>query len=98
MNSESVNHARAFAIAAHGEQTYGDRPWRERKFATNSKFACVSGIDEVALIVKAADRPANLRVSMHGESSSKLVMYRLEHPAFRDASSVAGYAIRLGSK
>lgn len=40
----------------------------------------------LALIVKAADRLANLRESARGRSGSKLDMYRQEHPAFRAAA------------
>ena len=40
----------------------------------------------LALIVKAAGRLANLRMSARGGSDSKLEMYRREHPAFRDAA------------
>ncbi len=139
--------AREFAVAAHGDQRYGDQPYsahldavaallapfgeqaqvvgylhdvvedtsvtldalqrefgdrvaawvslvtdqlganrRERKARTNAKLAAVSGEDAVALVVKAADRLANLRASAGGGAGSKLDMYRREHPAFRAAA------------
>jgi guanosine-3',5'-bis(diphosphate) 3'-pyrophosphohydrolase len=58
---------------------------RERKARTNSKLAVVSGENALALIVKAADRLANLRASARGGSDSKLGMYQREHSAFREA-------------
>ena len=144
--SDALTHARSFAIAAHGDQKYGDHPYsfhldavaellaafgeqaqivgylhdvvedtdvpiqtvrqefgdrvadcvalvtdetganrKERKARTNAKLAAVSGEKELALIVKTADRLANLRMSALGGAESKLDMYRREHPAFREA-------------
>jgi guanosine-3',5'-bis(diphosphate) 3'-pyrophosphohydrolase len=54
----------------------------ERKGKTNEKLTKVKGELELALIVKAADRLANLRVSARGGAGSKLGMYRREHAAF----------------
>ena len=58
---------------------------RERKARTNAKLAAVSADDAAALLVKAADRLANLRASAGGGAGSKLDMYRREHPTFRAA-------------
>lgn len=58
---------------------------KERKARTNAKLAAVLGERELALIVKAADRLANLRMSARGGAGSKLDMYRQEHVAFRQA-------------
>jgi guanosine-3',5'-bis(diphosphate) 3'-pyrophosphohydrolase len=58
----------------------------ERKTHTNAKLAKVSGDTELALIVKAADRLANLRTSARAQGDSKLDMYRREHPTFRAAA------------
>lgn len=58
----------------------------ERKALTNAKLAEVDEEFRAALIVKAADRLANLRVSARGGAGSKLEMYRREHPAFRAAA------------
>src|SRR5689334_6061458 len=143
---DALRHARSFAIAAHGDQMYGDQPYivhldavvavlaafgdevqiagylhdvvedtdvplekvreefgdriadwvalvtdekgvnrKERKARTNTKLAAISGDDEMALVVKAADRLANLRASKEGGAGSKLDMYRREHLAFREA-------------
>lgn len=145
--TDPVARARAFAIAAHGEQRYGDQPYsvhldavaailtpfgeeaqvvgylhdvvedtvvspnqlraefgervarlvslvtdepgvnrRERKARSDAKLAAVSGEDSLALVVKAADRLANLRASAVGGADSKLGMYRREHPDFRRAA------------
>jgi (p)ppGpp synthase/HD superfamily hydrolase len=56
---------------------------RERKARTNAKLA--QATHATALIVKAADRLANLRMSAQGSDGSKLGMYRREHAAFREA-------------
>jgi guanosine-3',5'-bis(diphosphate) 3'-pyrophosphohydrolase len=138
--------ARSFAIAAHGEQTYGDKPYachldavaalaapygdvavvvaylhdtvedttasiqdidtafgaavaacvslltdeagvnrKERKAKTYAKLADAGGELEVALIVKAADRLANVRACVQGHRSDLLKLYRREHQAFRQA-------------
>jgi (p)ppGpp synthase/HD superfamily hydrolase len=57
----------------------------ERKAATNAKLAAVTGEEQVALIVKAADRLANVRASALDGNDARLAMYRAEHPAFREA-------------
>src|SRR4051794_6662582 len=139
-SSDAVARARAFALAAHGEQRYGDQPYsvhldavaallgaygeeaqvvgylhdvvedagvsvervREgfgelvaecvalvtdqaggdraaRKARTNAKLAKVEGPARLALVVKAADRLANLRASARGGArggGAKLEMYR----------------------
>lgn len=58
---------------------------KERKARTNDKLhvICIED-DTLPLLVKAADRLANLRQSKH-ENSSKLQMYEAEHIAFADA-------------
>ncbi|MGE3163899.1 MAG: HD domain-containing protein [Planctomycetota bacterium] len=150
MNS-SVVAARAFALAAHGDQRYGDFPYsyhldavasilapygeeaqiigllhdvvedtdtglseiracfgsrvadcvalvtdvegptREaRKALTHAKLATVSGDLELALIVKAADRLANLRMSASSQTGGKLDLYRREHAAFRASAHRPG--------
>jgi (p)ppGpp synthase/HD superfamily hydrolase len=58
---------------------------RERRARTNAKLSQVGKEDELALIVKAADRLANLRASVICSDQSKLQMYRKEHPAFKQA-------------
>lgn len=139
--------ARRFAIAAHGGQTYGDRPYafhldavaeiaspygddavvvaylhdtvedtsatvdeierrfgphvavcvalltdqpgadrKERKAKTHAKLAGVSGPTELALVVKAADRLANVRACVADRKQDLLDVYRGEHEAFRRAA------------
>lgn len=143
---DTADRARAFAVAAHGEQKYGEQPYvvhldavaalltpfgeeaqtlgylhdvledtvttseelrrefgdcithlvglltdepgvnrKERKARTNAKLADVAGDSELALVVKAADRLANLRESAQTTAGSKLKMYAREHAAFRQA-------------
>ena len=65
-----------------------DRP--ARKVKTNTKLAAVTGDDTLALVVKAADRLANLRESSKPGSEKQLAKYRGEHPEFRKAVYRAG--------
>jgi (p)ppGpp synthase/HD superfamily hydrolase len=68
---------------------------KERKARTNAKLAAVSGDRELALIVNAADRLANLQMSARGGAGSKLDMYRREHSAFRQAAYRPGLCDEL---
>jgi (p)ppGpp synthase/HD superfamily hydrolase len=63
---------------------------RERKARTNVKLAKAAEDMKLALIVKAADRLANLQMSAQDKSGSKLEMYRREHAAFRQAAFRTG--------
>lgn len=58
-----------------------DRPQRKR--LTHDKLARCNV--PASLIVKAADRLANLRMCVDSERIDKLSMYRSEHPDFRQA-------------
>ena len=58
---------------------------KERKARTNAKLQAVSTEMNLALVVKAADRLANLRASAESSDASKLQMYRREHAPFREA-------------
>jgi (p)ppGpp synthase/HD superfamily hydrolase len=139
--------ARAFAVAAHGDQKYGDRPYsyhldavaalvapygdeaavvaylhdiveettttieeiarrfgqqvatcvelltdepganrRERKAKTHAKLATVQGPLALVLVVKAADRLANVRACVQDHRQGLWQMYRSEHAAFRQAA------------
>ena len=71
---------------------------KERKARTNAKLAKVTGDAQLALIVKAADRLANLRTSARDQRDSKLDMYRREHPAFREAAFRPGLCDELWSE
>ncbi len=154
--ADTLSRARRWALAAHGDQRYGDLPYsvhleavaellvdygvtaqsigylhdvvedtprtrddvarefgeliadctalctdvpgatrRERKAATHAKLAQVRGELELALVVKAADRLANVRACVRGGRADKLAMYRREHPEFRQAARREGLADEL---
>ncbi|MEY4560738.1 MAG: hypothetical protein RLZZ618_15 [Pseudomonadota bacterium] len=139
--------ARAFAVAAHADQRYGDRPYsfhldavaalaapygdeaaaiaylhdtaedtpitladieaqfgahvaacvalltdepganrKERKARTYAKLAEVKGLQEIALLVKAADRLANVRACVSDGNQGLWQVYQREHPTFRQAA------------
>jgi guanosine-3',5'-bis(diphosphate) 3'-pyrophosphohydrolase len=143
--------ARTFAIAAHGEQKYGDHPYvfhldavaaiakpfgedamvvaylhdtvedtqatlseiqlqfgsqvaacvslltdepganrKERKAKTYAKLALVQGPNELALIVKTADRLANVRASVADRKQSMWTLYQSEHAVFKKSAYRAG--------
>jgi (p)ppGpp synthase/HD superfamily hydrolase len=138
--------ARAFAVRAHGNQCYGERPYayhldqvaalaapygdeavaiaylhdtvedtaatiaeierrfgpkiaacvalltdepgadrKQRKARTYAKLAVVGGANEVALLVKTADRLANVRACVQDKKAGLWQMYRGEQAAFRAA-------------
>ena len=143
-----VDEARKFALAAHGSQRYGDRPYSfhleavvqllspygveaqvigylhdvvedteatesdirerfgalvadcvslltdspgrsraERKAKTSARLAGVAaGPAELALLVKAADRLANVRTCVLDDRRGLLAVYRGEHRSFRRAA------------
>ena len=143
-NTSLPEDARAFAVAAHREQKYGEHPYafhldavatlaatygdeavkvawlhdvvedtdatvqqiearfgphiascvalltdepgatrKERKARTYAKLALVSGTDELALVVKACDRLANVRACLHDRLRDRWEVYRAEHAVFR---------------
>jgi len=145
--SATLDQARAFAIAAHGEQKYGDHPYsyhldavaaiaalygdeaavvaylhdtvedtdatlaeienqfgskvaacvalltdepganrKERKAKTYAKLGQVSGPTELALLVKVADRLANVRACVQDQRTSLREVYRSEQTAFKQAA------------
>lgn len=151
--------ARAFAISAHAEQKYGDRPYsfhldavagiaelfgeeavviaylhdtvedtqttiqeiecnfgpkvaacvglltdepgtnrKERKAKTYAKLAVVHGPNELALVVKAADRLANVRACLADRKRSMWELDRSEHPVFRQAAYRTGLCESLWSE
>jgi (p)ppGpp synthase/HD superfamily hydrolase len=144
---DPLDEARAFAVAAHGDQHYGDRPYAvhleavaalvrpygseaeriaylhdvvedtsftlddlrmrfgaevaehvallsdqaggdraARKARAHAKLAAAPPKLNLALVVKAADRLANLRESVRSDNAEKLATYRREHPEFRAAA------------
>jgi (p)ppGpp synthase/HD superfamily hydrolase len=58
----------------------------ERKAQTYARLAAVSGATELALVVKAADRLANVRSCVTEQRQRLWEMYRHEHRAFRAAA------------
>jgi len=143
--------ARAFAIAAHGDQRYGERPYsfhldavaelaapygeeavviaylhdtaedtqatileiegrfgpkvaacvslltdesganrKERKSKTYAKLAGVQGPNEIALLVKAADRLANVRACVQDGKKSLWQLYKSEQAAFKSSAYRSG--------
>jgi len=146
-----MNAARTYALAVHGDQQYGDKPYavhldavaalakpfgaeavtvaylhdavedtdatladiearfgahvatcvglltdeagatrKERKAKTYAKMAVIRGAAELALIVKAADRLANVRACIAGNRAAQWAVYHGEHAAFRAAAFRAG--------
>jgi len=56
-----------------------------RKAATYRKMDKVTGEEELALLVKAADRLANMRACIRIQDLNFLAKYQAEHPAFHKA-------------
>ena len=59
---------------------------KERKAKTYAKLAAAQGFLELALLVKAADRLANVRACIADRKLDLLQVYRSEQPAFRQAA------------
>lgn len=59
---------------------------KERKAKTYANLATVRGPNELALVVKAADRLANVRACIADGRESLWRLYREEHPVFRQAA------------
>lgn len=59
---------------------------KERKAKTYAKLAAVTGSSRLALVVKAADRLANVRACIADGKRDLLDVYRGEHDAFRRAA------------
>ena len=62
----------------------------ERKAETYSRLAAVSGANELALVVKAADRLANVRNCVLDDRRGLMTVYRREHASFRRSAYRAG--------
>lgn len=58
---------------------------KERKERTYRKMAQVAGKTEIALVVKSADRLANMRACLADGKERLLAVYKEEHPAFEKA-------------
>lgn len=74
----------AECVALLTDQAGADRAERKRK--TYAKLGQVQGQLEVALIVKAADRLANVRACVQDRNERLLTVYRNEHAMFRQAA------------
>lgn len=61
----------------------------EKKAAANAKLAAVPAEYNVALLVKVADRLANVKASL-ANNAEKLAIYAAEHAAFKAAAYRAG--------
>jgi (p)ppGpp synthase/HD superfamily hydrolase len=63
---------------------------KERKAKTYAKLAAVQGANELALLVKAADRLANVRACIKDRRQSLWQLYKSEHVAFKAAAYRSG--------
>jgi len=73
----------AGAVGILSDQPGEDR--KERKRKTYALMAEVTGELEIALLVKTADRLANVQACVDHNRPNKLRMYQQEHPTFRQA-------------
>ena len=73
----------AGAVGILSDQPGADR--KERKRKTYALMARVTGELEIALLVKTADRLANVQACVDHDRTDKLRMYQQEHPTFRQA-------------
>jgi guanosine-3',5'-bis(diphosphate) 3'-pyrophosphohydrolase len=63
---------------------------KERKAKTYAKLAVVSGPNELALLIKAADRLANVRACVQDRKHLLWDLYRSEHTVFKGAAYRSG--------
>jgi (p)ppGpp synthase/HD superfamily hydrolase len=59
---------------------------KERKAKTYKKMAQVSGVTELALLIKAADRLANVRSCVAGKNHRLMNVYKSEYPVFKQSA------------
>lgn len=71
---------------------------KERKSKTYAKLAQVKGPQELALIVKTADRLANVRSCVADENDRLWTLYRSEHSVFRASAFRADQCNALWSE
>ncbi|MBX2858318.1 MAG: HD domain-containing protein [Cellvibrionaceae bacterium] len=69
-----------------------------RKAKTYKKMASVHGELELALIVKAADRLANIKASLVNRSKKHMNMYQSEHDCFKKSAYRPGLCEALWSE
>jgi (p)ppGpp synthase/HD superfamily hydrolase len=63
---------------------------KESKAITYKKMSLVTGEEELALLVKTADRLANVRACIHDGKLDKLSTYQSEHRVFKQSVYRAG--------
>jgi (p)ppGpp synthase/HD superfamily hydrolase len=68
---------------------------KERKAKTYAKLAQVNGPEELALVVKTADRLSNLRSCVADGNRGMWKVYRGEHPVFRASAFRPGLCDEL---
>ncbi len=71
---------------------------KERKSKTYAKLAQVTGPQELALVLKAADRVANVRACEADKSDRLWTLYRSEHPVFKASAFRANLCNGLWSE
>ncbi|PIF77479.1 HD domain-containing protein [Variovorax sp. 54] len=71
---------------------------KERKSKTYAKLAKVTGAEELALVVKAADRLSNVRACVADAHRDLWNVYRGEHEVFKAAAFRAGLCDALWSE
>lgn len=71
---------------------------KERKAKTYAKLAAVHGANEVALLVKACDRLANVRACVNDGNSRLWQVYQAEQTAFRAAAFRPGLCDAIWSE
>jgi (p)ppGpp synthase/HD superfamily hydrolase len=67
-----------------------DKPGKNRAERHEATFPGILAVGYPAVLVKLADRLANVETSARGPNKSKLAMYRKEYPRFRAALKVVG--------
>lgn len=71
---------------------------KERKSKTYAKLAQVTGPQELALVVKAADRLANVKACVADQNDRLWTLYRSEHAVFRASAFRADLCNELWSE
>ncbi|CCK76625.1 conserved hypothetical protein [Oleispira antarctica RB-8] len=86
--SEEFGELVASCVAILSDEPGQDR--KDRKVKTYKKMAAVSGEQELALIVKASDRLANVRACVLDKHERLLAVYKSEHSVFKRSVYRAG--------
>ena len=86
----------AACVALLTDEPGADR--KERKSKTYAKLAKVAGSEELALIVKVADRLSNVRACVADANRDLWNLYRSEHAVFKASAFRAGLCDELWSE